>query len=271
MENNSDNEMQRGQTPLKNEGGFTMTTKERYESAKEIYGKIGVDTDKVLETLKSVPISMHCWQGDDVGGFDSEGALTGGIQATGNYPGKARTPEELMADIDKALSLIPGTHRINAVSYTHLDVYKRQGKKVECRVEKGYVYLENGIRAGDEIHLLFIMAEGLIQANPKVRADAGKAAIQRGPVVYCLEEEDNGSNLSAIRLETDCGLQIAGTVLPGGIPAITAKGYRTEEDGWAAELYRPYIRQENEVTVKAVPYFLWGNREPGEMLVWVRV
>ena len=113
MENNSDNETQRGQTPLKNEGGFTMTTKERYESAKEIYGKIGVDTDKVLETLKSVPISMHCWQGDDVGGFDSEGALTGGIQATGNYPGKARTPEELMADIDKALTLIPGTHRIN--------------------------------------------------------------------------------------------------------------------------------------------------------------
>lgn len=90
-----------------------MTTKERYESAKEIYAAIGVDTDQVLKTLKSVPISMHCWQGDDVGGFDSEGALTGGIQTTGNYPGKASTPEELMADIDKALSLIPGTHRIN--------------------------------------------------------------------------------------------------------------------------------------------------------------
>ncbi|MBA4699152.1 MAG: L-rhamnose isomerase [Ruminococcus sp.] len=90
-----------------------MTTKERYESAKEIYASVGVDTDKVLEALKSVPISMHCWQGDDVGGFDREGALTGGIQATGNYPGKASTPEELMADIDKALSLIPGTHRIN--------------------------------------------------------------------------------------------------------------------------------------------------------------
>jgi L-rhamnose isomerase len=92
---------------------ITMTTKERYESAKEIYASVGVDTDKVLEALKSVPISMHCWQGDDVGGFDREGALTGGIQATGNYPGKASTPEELMADIDKALSLIPGTHRIN--------------------------------------------------------------------------------------------------------------------------------------------------------------
>lgn len=75
MENNSDNETQRGQTPLKNEGGFTMTTKERYESAKEIYGKIGVDTDKVLETLKSVPISMHCWQGMMLAGLTVRGHL----------------------------------------------------------------------------------------------------------------------------------------------------------------------------------------------------
>lgn len=90
-----------------------MTTKQRYESAKEMYAKLGVDTDKAMAALKEVSISMHCWQGDDVGGFDVEGDLTGGIQATGNYPGKARTPEELMADLDKALSLIPGTHRIN--------------------------------------------------------------------------------------------------------------------------------------------------------------
>ncbi|MDU4972438.1 MAG: L-rhamnose isomerase, partial [Hungatella hathewayi] len=66
-----------------------------------------------LEALKNIPVSMHCWQGDDVIGFDGAGALSGGIQATGNYPGRARTPEELMSDMDKALSLIPGTHRIN--------------------------------------------------------------------------------------------------------------------------------------------------------------
>ncbi len=90
-----------------------MTIREKYEEAKKVYGEIGVDTDKVLEILKTVPISMHCWQGDDVAGFDREGALSGGIQATGNYPGKARNPEELMMDIDKALSLIPGKHRIN--------------------------------------------------------------------------------------------------------------------------------------------------------------
>lgn len=90
-----------------------MTNKERYEAAKERYQAIGVDTDAALEALKNIPISMHCWQGDDVVGFDVEGELTGGIQTTGNYPGKARNPQELMADIDKALSLIPGKHRIN--------------------------------------------------------------------------------------------------------------------------------------------------------------
>lgn len=93
-----------------------------YEQAKTKYASIGVDTDKAIETLKNVSISMHCWQGDDVGGFDTKGALTGGIQATGNYPGKARTPDELMADIDKALSLIPGKHKINLhASYAIFD------------------------------------------------------------------------------------------------------------------------------------------------------
>ena len=90
-----------------------MTIKEKYEVAREAYKGMGVDTDAALEALKKIPVSMHCWQGDDVVGFDGAGALSGGIQTTGNYPGKAATPEELMADIDKALSLIPGKHRIN--------------------------------------------------------------------------------------------------------------------------------------------------------------
>ncbi|WP_313073877.1 L-rhamnose isomerase [Lacrimispora sp.] len=90
-----------------------MTLKERYDAAKEVYKAIGVDTDVAMKALKAIPISMHCWQGDDVTGFDGAGALSGGIQTTGNYPGRARNPEELMADMDKTLSLIPGKHRIN--------------------------------------------------------------------------------------------------------------------------------------------------------------
>ena len=84
-----------------------------YESAKVSYAKWGIDTEKAMETLKNVPVSIHCWQGDDVNGFDSDASLSGGIQTTGNYPGRARNPEELFADLDKALSLIPGTHKIN--------------------------------------------------------------------------------------------------------------------------------------------------------------
>ena len=85
----------------------------RYDEAKQIYKNLGVDTEKAIEIIKNIPISMHCWQGDDVIGFDSIGELTGGIQTTGNYPGRATTPEQLMADIDKAMSLIPGKKKIN--------------------------------------------------------------------------------------------------------------------------------------------------------------
>lgn len=90
-----------------------MTEMERYESAREQFAALGVDTDRALERLGRTPVSMHCWQGDDVIGFDHDGPLTGGIQTTGNYPGKARTPEELLADMDQAISLIPGKKKIN--------------------------------------------------------------------------------------------------------------------------------------------------------------
>lgn len=86
---------------------------ERFESAKIEYENIGVDVEAAINRLMNVPVSMHCWQGDDVKGFDQDGPLTGGIQTTGNYLGKSRTPEELMADMDKAMSLILGKKKIN--------------------------------------------------------------------------------------------------------------------------------------------------------------
>lgn len=88
-------------------------TDARYESAKAIYAEMGVDTEAAMEKAAGIPISVHCWQGDDVLGFEGAGALTGGIQTTGNYPGRATTPEQLMADIEKAFSLMPGKKRLN--------------------------------------------------------------------------------------------------------------------------------------------------------------
>jgi L-rhamnose isomerase len=91
-----------------------MSIKENYELAKQAYSKWGINVDEVVEKLESVPISIHCWQGDDIGGFEvNSNELSGGIDVTGNYPGKATTPEELRSDLEKALSLIPGKHRIN--------------------------------------------------------------------------------------------------------------------------------------------------------------
>jgi L-rhamnose isomerase len=86
-----------------------------YQIAKARYAEIGVDVDAAMKTLETIPISLHCWQGDDVGGFETAGAELsgGGIQATGNYPGKARTIEELRADVEQALRMIPGRHRLN--------------------------------------------------------------------------------------------------------------------------------------------------------------
>ena len=97
-------------------------TNERYESARKIYQSIGVDTEAALERLKNVPVSMHCWQGDDVIGFDSRESLSGGIQTTGNYPGRAATPEQLMQDISKVLTLVPGKKKLNLhASYAIID------------------------------------------------------------------------------------------------------------------------------------------------------
>ena len=85
----------------------------RFESSSELYKKLGIDTEEALNRLKEVSVSIHCWQGDDVIGFDGADSLSGGISVTGNYPGRARTPEELMADIDKVISLVPGKKKLN--------------------------------------------------------------------------------------------------------------------------------------------------------------
>ena len=84
-----------------------------YEEAKKYFASFGIDTETAMEKLDRVPISIHCWQLDDVQGFDTDGPLTGGIQATGNYPGKSRTPDEFFADLEEALKLIPGAKKLN--------------------------------------------------------------------------------------------------------------------------------------------------------------
>jgi L-rhamnose isomerase len=106
----------------------TQKIQHAYEHARDTYAQWGVDTEKAMTHLATVPVSLHCWQGDDCGGFENEEGLTGGgIQATGNYPGKARTADELRSDLDKALSLIPGRHRLNL----HANYAETGGRRVD--------------------------------------------------------------------------------------------------------------------------------------------
>ena len=117
-----------------------------YEIAKERYAALGVDTDKVLEQMQNFHLSLHCWQADDVAGFEVQaGQLSGGIQATGNYPGKARNIDELRADIIKAKSMIPGTHRLNL----HEIYGDFQGKVVD-RDEVDTTHFQSWIEWGKE-------------------------------------------------------------------------------------------------------------------------
>ncbi len=112
-----------------------------YRLAKESYAAWGIDTEAAMAALDALPISLHCWQGDDVTGFEApDTALTGGIMATGAYPGKARNAEELRIDLDKALSLIPGTHRLNLHA-----IYAETGGKAVDRADLGPEHFQNWI------------------------------------------------------------------------------------------------------------------------------
>ncbi len=144
-------------------------------------------------------------------------------------------------------------------------------EKLNISDKKGYVYISRSWKAGDTLDILMDMPARLIEAHPKVRANAGKVAIQRGPLVYCLEETDNGQNLAALSIDTEKALTAEmDQDLFDGTVVIRGKAFRTQPDNWEDALYRPYTSNEAAVDIKAVPYFLWGNRKQGEMLVWLR-
>jgi len=149
---------------------------------------------------------------------------------------------------------------------------KLNGKRITPVLQKGYALIARLWRKGDAVELDMAMPVEMLEANPKVRSDAGKAAFKRGPLVYCLEEVDNGKDLADLALAPDPGISVTRNKkfpFPGTV-IITADARRRSAKGWESALYRPGLSRVDTVRVKAVPYALWGNRKPGEMTVWIR-
>ncbi|MBO5076062.1 MAG: L-rhamnose isomerase [Clostridia bacterium] len=161
----------------------------RYESAKKIFAGYGIDTDAAIARLKDIPVSLHCWQGDDVIGFDHDGPLTGGIQTTGNYPGKARNPKELMADIEKVIALCPGKIKLNV--HACYAIFKKgefvDRDKIEPKHFKKWVDLAKKYNTGIDFNPTFFshskVKDGLTLSSPdeetrKFWIEHGKACIR---------------------------------------------------------------------------------------------
>ncbi|MNN65313.1 Non-reducing end beta-L-arabinofuranosidase [compost metagenome] len=137
-------------------------------------------------------------------------------------------------------------------------------------IEQGYLVIRRLWRAGDVIEVHDPMEAHRIYAHPNLRADAQKVTIQRGPLVYCLESIDNGEPLSSISLKEGSELTAAfDETLLGGAVVVEAEGLRVDKEGWSGELYSRVKAPVQTVKVKAVPYYLWGNRGSGEMKVWI--
>lgn len=189
------------------------------------------------------------------------------IQET-DYPWSGQVKLTIASDLKKSVNIclrIPDWCKGTRVKINGSD------RNLDGNIRDGYAVIDGVWKTGDTIELDLAMEVEYIQANPKVKADAGKVAIQRGPLVYCLEGADNTDNLSSLAINTNEALvEEYDKDLLGGAVIVKGKAFRENEDMWKNSLYKPFKKDEEIVDFKAIPYYLWANRGLNEMMVWVR-
>jgi len=190
------------------------------------------------------------------------------LEQTTRYPweGEVRIAVRTEGEMPFALAVrVPGWCRgaSLAVNERPLDV--------SSILRRGYAWIERTWREGDVVTLRLPMPVERIEAHPAVHDDAGRVALQRGPMVYCLEQADNGPHLRDLALPRDARLEATYDAdLLGGVVVIRGQGRRRDITAWRGHLYRPAGSATRSLTVTAIPYYAWANRGPGEMLVWIR-
>ncbi|HOQ72916.1 MAG TPA: glycoside hydrolase family 127 protein [Limnochordia bacterium] len=188
-----------------------------------------------------------------------------GLRQTTDYPWDGRVQLDLDLEGEAPFSLhvrLPGWCR-----QVEVKVNGEVLSDLAGHTHRGYLVLTRTWRAGDRVELDLAMPVEKVYAHPKVREAAGRIALQRGPVIYCLEEVDNGPDLHSLLLAREPRFQVAREP-ELGVPAISAQGFRLEAAG--SQLYTTEKPRRTAVTIKAIPYFAWDNRRPGAMLVWMR-
>jgi hypothetical protein len=189
------------------------------------------------------------------------------VKETSNYPwsGKIRIAIDPDAPAEFSLKLrIPGWTRGATASVNGASV------DVPGSAKRGYLEIRRAWKAGDVIDLEIPMPVERVYAHPRVRMDAGRVALKRGPLVYCTEQVDNTTPVELIRLPREATLtaRVRADVF-GGVVTVVAEGRAARTDDWADDLYRQSPPGETTANLTAVPYYLWNNRTPGKMLVWI--
>lgn len=217
-----------------------------------------------IYSQKEKDLFVHLYMGNETT-VEVDGTQVQVIQKT-DYPWDGNVSIQINPEKEQVFTLalrIPGwakgaTVKINGEGFDHIPLIKN-----------GYVYINRNWKAEDTVELVFPMVIERIQSNPQVRQNVGKVALQRGPIVYCLEQVDNDENLHGFFLPRDA--ELTAEFVPDlldGVVVISGEAERIVEADWNS-LYRPVSDQTTPVQIKAVPYYAWCNREPGEMIVWI--
>ncbi|PMC35727.1 hypothetical protein CJ195_18280 [Bacillus sp. UMB0899] len=217
-----------------------------------------------IYSQKEKDLFVHLYMGNETT-VEVDGTQVQVIQKT-DYPWDGNVSIQINPEEEQVFTLalrIPGwakgaTVKINGEGFDHIPLIKN-----------GYVYINRNWKAEDTVELVFPMVIERIQSNPQVRQNVGKVALQRGPIVYCLEQVDNDENLHGFFLPRDA--ELTAEFVPDlldGVVVISGEAERIVEADWNS-LYRPVSDQTTPVQIKAVPYYAWCNREPGEMIVWI--
>ncbi|CAN7446418.1 glycoside hydrolase family 127 protein [Mesorhizobium caraganae] len=254
------------ENPLESRGKHNRWKWHRCPCCPPNIGRMVASIGSYFYSLADDALAVHLY-GDSTARFDIAGTPVSLVQ-TSNYPWDGAVSIRVEPDAPVEFTL-----HLRVPSWCRKATLKVNGASVDLDAASndGYAAIRREWQKGDRVELDLDMSISRLFANPQVRQDIGRVALARGPLIYCVEETDNAGQLHRITLPRTAEIEAHPEPnLLGGVVTLSATGSRAEAENWGTALYRPEPPAAQETKLKAVPYFAWDNRDPGEMLVWLR-